>query len=88
MIKPNTYLYITDPGHGWLQVPVEHVIMLGIDKDITPFSYRWHGMAYLEEDLDMATFCRKYKERFGVLPTIKDTHTNSESPIRRMEHWS
>ena len=50
------YRYISDPGHGWLAVPVIEVSALNIE--ITAFSYvdRRNEFAYLEEDLDMSTF--------------------------------
>lgn len=48
--------YITDPGHGWLEVPVNLLAELGIEDKITSYSYRRGTMVYLEEDLDMHTF--------------------------------
>ena len=53
-----TYTYFTDPGHGWLRVTRKELVKLGIDKDITPYSYARGAWVYLEEDLDMATFMR------------------------------
>ena len=53
-----TYTYFTDPGHGWLRVTRKELVNLGIDKDITPYSYARGAWVYLEEDCDMATFMR------------------------------
>ena len=53
-----TYTYFTDPSHGWLRVTRKELVTLGIDKDITPYSYARGAWVYLEEDLDMGTFMR------------------------------
>lgn len=53
-----SYIYYTDPGHGWLQVRTVQLIELGIVNDISPYSYlSVDGRhSYLEEDMDMSTF--------------------------------
>jgi hypothetical protein len=47
-----------DPGHGWLQVPLD--IIKRMKKDcglkVSGFSYKDKENAYLEEDLDMGNF--------------------------------
>lgn len=47
-----------DPGHGWLQVPLD--IVKKMQKDfglkVSRFSYKDKENAYLEEDLDMSNF--------------------------------
>lgn len=53
-----TYNYLTDPGHGWLQVPHEHIAALNI-TGISGYSYKDKSFAYLEEDCDMALFVDK-----------------------------
>lgn len=53
---PRTYDFITDPGHGWLKVPRAELVRLGIENDITVYSYVRGEYAYLEEDVDYATF--------------------------------
>jgi hypothetical protein len=60
------YFYLSDPGHGWLEVPLRHVHALGIAKTISRYSYldttgsqspfKGEPVAYLEEDCDMARF--------------------------------
>jgi hypothetical protein len=51
-----TYRFITDPGHGWLEVPRAELDALGIAHKISPYSYQRDDMAYLEEDCDFAVF--------------------------------
>lgn len=52
-----TYEFISDPGHGWLKVPMDEVI----EADFQPseFSYHYNGYAYLEEDCDASLFLYK-----------------------------
>ena len=33
------YVFFSDPGHGWLAVPMEVLKFLGIERAITPYSY-------------------------------------------------
>lgn len=46
----------SDSGHGWLAVPVQLLKELGIQDQITVYSYLYKGVVYLEEDLDAGTF--------------------------------
>ncbi len=52
------YRFFHDPGHGWLEVPVEELKALEILPHITGYSYisRDGHTAYLEEDCDITTF--------------------------------
>lgn len=50
------YLFISDPGHGWLKVPKGELKQLGISEKITPYSYMEELHAYLEEDYDLSLF--------------------------------
>jgi len=63
-----TFDYIQDAGHGWIKVPVQLLIDLGIHRQITAFSYYRNAFAYLEEDLDTALFFYAFNKRFGVDP--------------------
>lgn len=51
-----TYRFITDPGHGWLEVPRAELDALGITHKISNYSYQKGDMTYLEEDCDFAVF--------------------------------
>ena len=51
-----TYRFITDPGHGWLEVPRAELDSLGIAHKISPYSYQKGELAYLEEDCDFSHF--------------------------------
>lgn len=45
-----------DPGHGWLQVPLELLADKGLRESISGYSYMDSEYAYLEEDCDAGRF--------------------------------
>ena len=48
-----TYQFISDSGHGWLKVRHSELKELGIQDEISPYSYSNGVWAYLEEDCDV-----------------------------------
>ena len=81
-------VFMEDPGHGWLAVPIEYIAELGIFGDITSYSYYDHKIryAYLEGDCDAPTFIRASKERGWNLEIVEE-HTNNESSIRHLPSY-
>ena len=71
-----TYRYIQDPSHGWIEVPLEE--LENIAYKISRYSYMnpKTGKAYLEEDCDAAIFIKK----------LKDTDTPYEIKEVHQEH--
>lgn len=58
-----TYDFISDPGHGWLKVPMMDLLVSGILNKITCFSYYTKDFAYLEEDCDAPTFIKAIEQQ-------------------------
>jgi len=54
----NHLTFISDPGHGWLKVPLTEIVALGLETQISVYSYIEGRYAYLEEDCD----CPRYLE--------------------------
>jgi len=81
------FRFIEDPGHGWLEVPMDIVDMVGATPLISKYSYRSDetGMAYLEEDCDYACFavCAK---RHGLEFSVDDYY-EEVTMIRRMKSF-
>lgn len=78
------FRFYSDPGHGWLKVPLDLLAYLGIIGDISSFSYMQCTFAYLEEDCDFEKFSRAYRKQFGTDIQITDMpQSNRESRIRR-----
>jgi hypothetical protein len=48
--------FYTDPSHGWLEVKRSDLIKLGIEDEISGYSYQKGAKVYLEEDCDMSRF--------------------------------
>lgn len=78
--------YHQDPGHGWFEVPVLILKTLGIQSQISQYSYRKGKVAYLEEDCDAGRLLRAL-EANGHRYTVIEKHTNNQSPIRDMESY-
>jgi len=56
-----TYKFHEDPGHAWLEVPIQECYDLGILSKISSYSYRARNedgvdCLYLEEDNDFPLF--------------------------------
>lgn len=61
----------SDPGHGWVKVPFQTIVELGLIDEITCFSYQRGGFAYLEEDCDMSALLIALKAR-GITPKFRE----------------
>ena len=56
-----TYQSYSDPGHGWLKVPRQKLVELGILNKVSSFSYQRKEFVYLEEDCDASLFASAMK---------------------------
>jgi hypothetical protein len=86
----NTFKYYQDPGHGWIAVKVELLEQLGINGQISEFSYinETGTTAYLEEDCDASLFVEKYIEAFGQKPQWKDAYTEKKHWVRSYPRYT
>lgn len=75
------YMFHTDPGHGWLQVPLTEVKAMGIP--VSTYSYKDDTFAYLEEDCDAP----KFMKALGEEVAIYEKHSNRDSFIRNLERY-
>lgn len=55
-MKTEHPVWIADPAHAWLKVPLEYVKASGYKP--SEYSYRFGGFAYLEEDCDAPRYLR------------------------------
>ena len=51
-----TLNFVSDAGHGWLEVPLADLFRTGIYKDVSGYSYFSETHAYLEEDCDASLY--------------------------------
>ena len=77
----------SDAGHGWLAVKVSDLKMLGIETNITPFSYVKGKTVYLEEDCDMSKFIEAAKAK-GITIEVRSGPQRDRSPIRSFKSYN
>ena len=87
-----TLTFIEDPGHGWLRVPLADVAALGIQDEITPYSFIDNDYAFLEEDCDYGTFMNACQAQNVPIPDMKTEYVSyfdrsqaSFTPVRFQE---
>lgn len=66
--------FINDPGHGWLRVPLADIAALGIEAQITPYSFIEGQYAYLEEDCDAPRYLEALTAQGLPQPEITDQY--------------
>ena len=83
--------FISDAGHGWLEVPTVDVIQAGI----TPSRYSYidadNGRTYLEEDCDMAAYLAAIGCRFDLAVVwggIKEIFIDGDAWIRELPRYA
>lgn len=82
------FFFHSDPGHGWLQVPIHLVSELGLAPLISNYSYRdpANTYAYLEEDCDAPRFIAEYAKAHGT-PEVEYINSTRDSFIRSLPHF-
>lgn len=55
-IHYSRYEQVQSERHSWLRVPLEHLTILGLTKQISPFSKREGRFVWLEKALDAERF--------------------------------
>jgi hypothetical protein len=78
--------YYTDPGHGWFAVKRDLLVKLGIQYDVSHYSYQRGATVYLEEDCD-ATLLFNRARATGIEIAYTEKHTDTTHPIRSYDHY-
>lgn len=79
--------FFSDPGHGWLEVDMGHIIGLGLAEKISDYSYMHGNYAYLEEDCDEGLFLDAAKEA-GIKVNCISHFSDTDSEIRSYARFS
>lgn len=69
-MKPNQFTFFSDSGHGWLKAPIELCRELGLQGQVSGYSYCKGNNLYLEEDGDATTFVNAYCQKYDI--TVQD----------------
>jgi hypothetical protein len=80
------YLFISDPGHGWLRVPLKEI--LPIQDKISKCSYMNSKFAYLEEDCDMSIFLKYKYPDISSLNEISIYKYSKNTKVRSLDRFS
>jgi len=78
------YIYHTDPGHGWIEVPIVELARLQLKP--SPYSYRKGTTAYLEEDCDASAWAQA-KRAAGEPFELVTKNVNHDHPIRNYSRF-
>ncbi len=85
-MKP-TLTFYQDPGHGWLKVPLELLVELGIENQISGYSYMSLDHAYLEEDCDAGKFDQAMRNAGKEYNTVVKI-ANKQAHIRSYSNYT
>jgi hypothetical protein len=66
------YNFHIDPGHGWVEVSFKELVSLGIEQEISKYSYRKGDTCYLEEDCDYSKWRNAHNTQYGSVLKIKE----------------
>ena len=76
--------FVSDPGHGWLECPIDSVLLSGAKVSEYSYEDREKGLAYLEEDCDAPAYL-KATGRFGE--KLAEENSNQDSFVRSLPHY-
>jgi len=80
--------FYSDPGHGWLAVPLELLDRLQLLDRVSHYSYIRGRLAHLEEDCDASLFLATARQA-GLAITFRDvTCADRHSRIRNYDPYS
>ena len=85
------YIFHSDASHGWLEVSRSDLQALGIEGEISIYSYQKGNLAFLEEDRDAHLFITTLEKALGkefTWPEIsRGVDDGDDSPIRNYPHY-
>ena len=85
-MKTMTLNYYQDSGHGWVKIHLDKLKALGIDKDISYFSYTRKQYAYLEEDCDLSILIKACNDK-GIILKFREHNSDRDSKIRNYQSY-
>ena len=86
-MKSITREWYTDASHGWLKVKYSELEKLGIQCEISSFSYRNGDDVYLEEDCDALKYINAVNKDGGAVYFRSGHDAPRESPVRNFASY-
>lgn len=81
-----SYVFHTDPGHGWLEVDKDELSLFNIADKISSYSYKLGNKVFLEEDCDAGLFINALENR-GIKFTYTTINSNTDSIVRTYKRY-
>lgn len=86
--KTFTITVYNDPGHAWGKVKRKVLTSLGIERNISSYSYQLRDNVYLEEDVDLPMVCNAITGgNSNVRVVFVEKTTNKDSRIRGYDSY-
>lgn len=80
------FVFYSDAGHAWVEVPMDLVKELGIADKISAYSYRKGDNAYLEEDCDASLFINAL-QKAGMDFKFQEHYMGQHAVIRNYKQF-
>jgi len=81
-----SYVFHTDPGHGWLEVDKDELTLFNIADKISSYSYKLGNKVFLEEDCDAGLFIDALENK-GIKFTYTTINSNTDSIVRTYKRY-
>jgi hypothetical protein len=81
-----SYVFHTDPGHGWLEVDKDELSLFNIADKISSYSYKLGNKVFLEEDCDAGLFINALENK-GIKFTYTTINSNTDSIVRTYKRY-
>lgn len=78
------FIFYSDPGHGWLEVPRVLLHDLGIEEKVSAYSYQRLCYVFLEEDCDYSLFTKAMKQAGIQFEVTEVNEARGDSWIRSL----
>jgi hypothetical protein len=86
-MKTFTVIVYSDAGHAWGKVKREVLRNLGIDHQVSSYSYQRNDYVYLEEDCDLYLL-QKAMDEDNVRLKYIERRTDGRSKIRSYDRYT
>ncbi len=86
-MKNVTRYWYSDPAHSWLKIKYSELEKLGIQCEISSFSYRNGDDVYLEEDCDAPKYINAMNKVGKALYFKTGSDSNRSSRVRNYDSY-
>ena len=88
MIGMKAYTFHIDPGHAWLEVPYEEIVLFGLEDKISSYSRQTFDTCFLEEDCDAPLFITAYHSKYQTLINLEEQIYHNDCFVRNLMKYN